>query len=231
MRSMIFAVVLVAMGCARAQSNMQTITTSDCGVTWQLIAPGSTVPKAYTSCHYTITVPDYPMQGEVEFKTSFSNRVLAKVEVSYDYSIIDALKFIAEAKYLGNTSNSSSSYESAENAVIDKRIREVTTTMLLQEDIVDFSQAEFEDRLLVSVNEMLAEKGIRLNFLSFVPEPEEQTRLAIDMLTAMKVYESRDLTDLGREVAVARAGACTMDFTSRSSARTTAPPSTETVEK
>lgn len=207
---MLTMVLLFLSGCDYAHSNMQTLVTDDCGVSWTLIPAGQTVPKSPSPCHYKITVPDYPMQGEVKFKTSFQNRVLATVEVSYDYSIVDAVKFIGEAKYLGSTGNNASNYESAENAVIDKRVREVVTTLLVNEDIVDFSQAEFEDALLQAVNESLAPKGVRLNFLSFVPVPEEQTRLAIDMMTAMKVYESRGLSDLGAQVAVARAGACSV---------------------
>lgn len=200
--------------CSRASANVQTLISDDCGVTWELIPPGRTIPARMLPCAYKVSVPDYPMQGETKFKTSFANRVLAEVEIGYEYSIIDAKVFIGEAKYLGkaNTSvddatNASSQYESAENAVIDKRIREVTTSTLINEDIVEFSQAEFEDRLLEAVNELLANKGVRLNFISFVPTPEEQTRLAIDMMTAMKVYESRGLGELGQKVAVARASA------------------------
>lgn len=200
--------------CARGNANVQTLITDDCGVTWRLIPPGQVIPARIGVCSYKITVPNYPMQGETSFKTSFKDRVLAKVEVGYEYIIFDGIKFVSEAKYLGkaNTSvddatNQSVMYESAENAVIDKRIREAATSMLLQEDIVEFSQAEFEDRLLERVNKMLEEKGVRLNFLSFVPTPEEQTRLAIDMMTAMRVYESKGLIDLGKAVSTARAGA------------------------
>lgn len=212
MRFALIALALLGtLGCARAHANKQTLVTSDCGVSWDLIAPGSVVPNPMgMPCSYNITVPDFPMQGEVRFKTSFANRVLADVEIGYEYAIVDAKAFINEAKYLGKsgaTDANDSGYESAENTVIDKRIREVVTTILVDQDIVDFSQAEFEDLLLERVNELLAPKGVRLNFLSFVPIPEEQTRLAIDMMTAHKIYESRGLADLGHDISVARAGA------------------------
>lgn len=200
--------------CARGGANVQTLISDDCGVSWTLIPPGQTIPSRIGPCAYRVSIPDYPMQGETKFKTSFKDRVLASVEIAYEYSIFDGKVFIGEAKYLGranssidDSTNSSSAYESAENAVIDKRIRDVTTGLLINEDIVDFSQGEFEDALLEEVNERLKDKGVRLNFLSFVPTPEEQTRLAIDMMTAMKVYESKGLGELGKAVAVARAGA------------------------
>lgn len=198
--------------CSFAPANVQTLVSDDCGVSWRLIPAGSRVPARRMPCEYKVAVPNYPMQGQTSFKTSFKDRVLAEIEVSYDYSITDAQQFVSEAKYLGkaNTEEGSadaSAYESAENAVIDKRIREVAAAMLIKEDIVDFSQAEFEDRLQSAVNEELKKRGVQLNSMAFVPTPEEQTRLAIDTLTAMKVYESRGLGELGQKVMAARAGA------------------------
>jgi hypothetical protein len=200
--------------CDRAQSNVQTLYTSNCGVSWQLIKAGETLPKGLGMCSYKITVPDYPMQGESVFKSAFANRVMAKIEVTYDYSITDAIEYVGEAKYLGkinsdsdDEANSSKAYETAENSVIDKRIKEVARDLLINEDIVEFSQAEFETTLLNQVNKLLDSKGVKLNFLSFVPIPEEQTRQAIDVVTAMKIYESKGLIEVGRAVSSARAGA------------------------
>lgn len=200
--------------CDRAQSNVQTLYTSNCGVSWELIKAGETVPKGIGMCSYKVTIPDYPMQGESIFKSAFANRVMAKIEVTYDYSIIDAKAYIGEAKYLGkinsdsdDAGNSAKVYETAENSVIDKRIKEIARDLLIGEDIVEFSQAEFEAKLLDDVNKLLITKGVRLNFLSFVPIPEEQTRQAIDVVTAMKIYASKDLTVVGQSVSSARAGA------------------------
>ena len=217
-RIMIILVALVSVltlqACGRAHSNMQTITTTDCGVSWNLIKVGETVPALVGPCSYKVTVPDYPMQGDTKFKTSFKGKVLAQIDISYDYQIVDGKKFIAEAKFLGSATAGkaegdqlSGLYESAENSVIDKRIREVASDLLIKEDIVDFDQAKFEDQLLLTANKMLEPLGIRLNFLSFVPIPEEQTRLAIDMMTAMKIYKDRGMEELGGKIAAARAGA------------------------
>lgn len=220
---------IVVAACGRAYSNVQTLITSDCGVSWSLVKVGETLPAQVGPCSYKVTVPDYPLQGETKFKTSFKNRVLAEVEVSYDYSVVDGIAFIGEAKYLGransdgnDSTNSAAMYESAENSVIDKRIREAATEALIKEDIVEFSQSEFEDHLLTEVNKVLASKGVKINFLSFVPIPEEQTRLAIDMMTAMKIYDSKGLTDLGKQVSVSRAGATKITVASTT---TNAPPS------
>jgi hypothetical protein len=217
MKRLIFILSLITIffqSCDYAHSNVQTLVTDDCGVTWKVIKAGQALPKMIGVCSYKVTVPDYPMQGESKFRTAFKDRVLANIEVTYDYSIINPILFIGEAKYLGKAnsqsedqSNSSSAYETAENAVIDKRIKEVVRDMLFHEDIVEFSQADFEDKLLKEVNKMLAEKGVQLNFLSFVPIPEEQTRLAIDVVTASKIYSGKNLQEVGKAVLAAKAGA------------------------
>jgi hypothetical protein len=208
------ALAAVLPSCDYAQSNVTTLVTDDCGVSWQVIRAGESIPKGMGMCHYKVTIPDYPMQGESRFKATFKDRVLADIEVTYDYSIIEARSFVKEAKYLGKANsdsddetNASKAFEMAENSVIDKRIKEVARDILVNEDIVDFSQSDFEDKLLKNVNGMLQPLGVQLSFLSFVPQPSEQTSQAIDVATAMKIYESRGLQEVGKAVIAARAGA------------------------
>jgi hypothetical protein len=217
MRIAQLCLLAVLAGCSYAQGNKITLYTPDCGVTWTEIAPGRAVPYTGTGtiCAYKVTIPASPMQGEALFRTSFKDRVLAQVDLAYEYQIVDGAKFVSEAKYLGKKNseadnedqNGNARYESAENSIIEKRIREAASEMLLEEDIVEFVQSEFEDRLLAAANELLADKGVQLNFISFVPVPEEQTRLAIDMITAHRIYETHGLGELGHDIAVARAGA------------------------
>ncbi len=206
--------LLTMQSCDYATSNVQTLITDDCGVSWRVVKAGQSIPKRIGTCQYKVTLPDYPMQGESTFRTPFKGKVLANCEVTYDYSIVDPVLYIGEAKYLGksNTSsddetNSSVAYETAENGVIDKRIKEIARGLLIEQDIVEFSQAEFEELLLIKVNELLKTKGVQLNSLSFVPIPEEQTRLAIDVATAWRIYQSKNLDSVGAGVLKARAGA------------------------
>ena len=128
------------------------------------------------------------MVGESYFKTTFANNVKAQIDLDYEYEIVEAVKFLSEAKYLAKTdsdgdqvSSNSTRFESAENSIIDKRIKDIARSLLGNMDIVEFDQSEFETRLLDAVNENLATRGVQLNFLSFVPEPSEQTAQAIDV--------------------------------------------------
>jgi len=142
--------------------------------------------------------------------------VLVTVRISYDYEIIDPVKFIGEAKFLGKQSNDGSASESrkdnsgiemAENSVIDKRIREATTSMTVQQNIVDFNTAKFEEELEKQTNKDLFERGVKINSMAFVMIPEDQTRMAIDAATAVNVYKSKGLEEFGQKIAIARAGA------------------------
>jgi hypothetical protein len=46
-----------------------------------------------------------------------------------------------------------------------------------------------------------------LNFITLTFNLDEQTRQAIDVLTAMKIYQSKSLEYIGRAVMIQRAGA------------------------
>lgn len=198
----------------RAQANVQTLISNDCGQTWILIKPGDAIPRRYYACELKTTIPNAPMVGESHFKTTFANNVRAQIDLDYEYIIEDPLKFISGAKYLAKTnsdgddvSGNPSRFESAENSIIDKRIKDLSRELLNNLDIVDFDQSDFEDKLTEEVNKQLKERGVRINFLSFVPEPSEQTAQAIDVATAMRIYNSKNMEDIGKQVMANKAGA------------------------
>ena len=98
------------------------------------------------------------------------------------------------------------SFEGAENMVIDKRIKDVAKSVFIDADIVELDQSEMENHLLEASNKVLEPLGVRLNFITLTFDLDEQTRQAIDVSTAMKIYESRGLTELGKQVMIQRAG-------------------------
>jgi hypothetical protein len=220
MKKFVFAIMAVLAvlltGCDHAPANVKTLQTTDCGVHWNVIPAGQRIPSTVGACAYNTVLPDYPMQGDLEFKAQFDGNVLVTAKISYDYEIVDAIKFLGEAKFLGKQKNTAkdaaessnmSGIEVAENQVIDKRIREVATSRTVKLNIVDFNPAKFEDELLSGSNKDLESRGVRLNSMTLVVIPEDQTRQAIDAATAMNVYSSKGLTALGERLAVARAGA------------------------
>lgn len=211
---LIVSMTMFVQSCDRAQANVTTLISNDCGLTWELIKPGQTIPKRMTTCEMKTTVPSSPMTGDSHFKTRFKNNVKVFIDVDYEYSIIDPVIFISEATYLAKTnadgdevSGNSSRFESAENSIIDKRVKDVSRELLDSIDIIEFDQSEFEDKLLEQVNILLSKRGVKINFISFVPEPSPQTEQAIDVATAMKIYQSKDLVELGKSVITNKAGA------------------------
>jgi hypothetical protein len=207
---------LMATGCNYAKSNQQVLVSSDCGMSWKAINAGDAVPKGTMNpCYMKVVVPNFPMQGESKFIGNLKDRVKVNVEIDYDYSITNGLAFIKEAKSLGKANVDAdsdealdpSAFESAENRVIDKRIREIAKSLFLNEDIVDMEQADLEEKLEVQSNKLLETYGVRLNFLTLTFIPDEQTRQAIDVATAVRIYESKGIKDIGEKVMSARAGA------------------------
>lgn len=207
---------ILATGCARTPSNVHVISTTDCGAAWTKLDVGSSVPKhTGNPCGYTVALPNWPMAGDAKFKTQFAKKVLSKATLSYTYVITNPLAFINEARYLGKMGGSleisaestGERYEMAENIIIDKLLREVTTDLTRELDVVDANPAEIEDAIFKKAKDALDKKGVTLSDLALVIENDEQTRLAIDAATAVRVYEAAGIADVGKQVMAARAGA------------------------
>jgi len=212
----IAATAVLVTGCARTPSNVHVISTTDCGAAWTKLDVGSSVPKhTGNPCGYTVALPNWPMAGDAKFKTQFAKKVLSKATLSYTYVITNPLAFINEARYLGKMGGSlelsaestGERYEMAENIIIDKLLREVTTDLTRDLDVVDANPAEIEDAIFKKAKDALDKKGVTLSDLALVIENDEQTRLAIDAATAVRVYEAAGIGDVGKQVMAARAGA------------------------
>ncbi|MCU0328426.1 MAG: hypothetical protein MUE53_05500 [Chitinophagales bacterium] len=207
-----------------AKSNQQVVVSDDCGMTWREIKAGNAIPKAGINvCYMKVVIPNYPMQGESNFISNLKDRVRANIHIDYDYSIINPLAFIKQAKFLGkaNTDADSeeaigSAFEGAENMVIDKRIKDVAKDILVDADIVELDQSDMESHLLNESNKILEPLGVHLNFITLTFDLDEQTRQAIDVSTAMKIYQSKGLQDVGKEVMKAKAGATKITIGGRS---------------
>ena len=83
----------------------------------------------------------------------------------------------------------------------------MTTDLTRDLDVVDANPAEIEDAIFKKAKDALDKKGVTLSDLALVIENDEQTRLAIDAATAVRVYEAAGIGDVGKQVMAARAGA------------------------
>lgn len=207
---------LVLAGCQRTPSNVHVLSTTDCGANWEKLTVGQAVPKhTGQPCGYNLALPNWPMAGDANFKTQFAKKVLSNARMSYTYTIVNPIAFISEARYLGKMGGSlelsadqvGARYEMAENIIIDKLLREVTTTLTRELDVVDANPAAIEDAILKDAKDVLEKKGIVLSDLALIIENDEQTRLAIDAATAIRVYDAAGIRTIGESVMAARAGA------------------------
>ena len=214
--------------CNYAKSNQQVVVSDDCGMTWKKINAGDAVPKAgINPCYMKVVIPNYPMQGDAIFISNLKDKVRANVHIDYDYSITESLSFIKQAKFLGksnvdadNEEAIGKSFEMAENMVIDKRIKDVSKRIFVDEDIVELDQSDIENHLLIESNKALEPLGVHLNFITLTFDLDEQTRQAIDVSTAMKIYESKGLQDVGKQVMIQRAGATKITVENKTEAPT-----------
>ena len=216
-------ILFFVVGCVRTPSNVHVISTDDCGATWQKLDVGSSVPKHVGNpCGYNVALPNWPMAGGTIFKTQFAKKVLSNANLSYTYVITNPIAFIDAARYLGKMSGSleissddvGERYEMAENIIIDKLLREITTELTRDLEIVDANPAEVEDAIFKKAKDVLDKKGVTISDLALVIENDEQTRLAIDAATAVRVYEAAGIRSVGEQVITARAGATQIHITS-----------------
>jgi hypothetical protein len=98
-------------------------------------------------------------------------------------------------------------YEMAENVVIDKFLRDVVNEITRDLDVVDANPAVLEDNTLKAVQAELERRGVTLADMAIVITNGEQTQLAIDAATAIRVYNAAGIPDLGKQIMAARAGA------------------------
>lgn len=214
--ALIATLALATSACSRAPSNVHVISTTDCGARWTKLNVGETVPThPGNHCGYNVAIPNWPMAGEAKFKTQFAKGVLSDGEITYTYIITDPLKFINNARYIGKMVGSleisaesvGGRYEMAENILIDRRLREVATELTRSIDVVSANPAEIEESIFKRAKSDLEARGIDLSDLALVVKNDEQTRLAIDSATAIRVYDNAGIGDVGRKVIVARSGA------------------------
>lgn len=201
-------------GCRQIPANQYVLNTDDYGKTWNLLKSTQTVPSCNMPGCHNVYLPATVMVGDVTSiqrvgKTGESARV--KMLYTYQWEISDPLLFIKEAKELkGGDYTTDGSLEFIEGRLVDKHFHDISATLLVDEDVKNFDQANFEKKLVPVLNEDLAKFGIRILNISVVPEFGEQLETALDAAQALEVYKSIGEVELGKDIIKAKAGATTI---------------------
>jgi len=216
-----FMVILLCLtpilnSCNYAKSNQKVLISEDCGMSWKEISAGSAVPRAgVNACYQKVVLPNFPMQGQASFVANLKGKVKMHIIIDYDYEITNGLKFMKKAKKLGSSNADVDSdaalndeaFEGAENRVIDVNIKEISKNIFVNEDIIELDQQDIESSIEEKCNKLFEEFGLQLNFITLTFLPDDQTNEAIDVATAIRIYEANGLKELGSRVVEARAGA------------------------
>lgn len=221
----LWVVIFTSLGfaCDRAKPNQQVLISKDCGVSWRKLDTADMIPASIAPCFIKIIVPNSSMQADSKFNANFANKVKVSVDIDSDYEIRDAISYIKTARYLGGMSKGADDseghndavFESLENRVIDKRIREAAKAVLLKNDVVEFDQGDLEDEILEEANKLTEKIGIHINFISLTLSMGSQTEQAIDAAVAMQIYASRGMEDVGKSLILAKAGATQVNVNTR----------------
>jgi hypothetical protein len=206
-------IALIFASCSdHAQPNVYTIVSDDYGQNWELIPQGKAIPKSGFSYGYRrLVVPAFSMQGDNEVNAQFKGNVKAAVEISYNYEIFDAIAFVKGSKFVAQSQTQDTidmaRFENAENVFIDTKFKDVLRALTGEMNIVDFDADDVEVSLLAPMNERLKGIGVRLTFMSIAFEPDAQIKEAISASTAMSIYKSNGMEQIGEKIIVAKAGA------------------------
>lgn len=192
--------------------NEWVVSTPNCWNTMSVTKAGEAIPRLTLNCDRMVILPATFMAADFMVETKFENRVAGTVNLTYQWRISDPIKFIASAKSItssptdGDKKIEATALEIIENSVVDKMIidviREYTPNksagldeLTIEKDIFELCKNRFNDRGVeftsMSVN------------INFSPQIEE----ALDVISALKFYESNGEKELGKEVIRAKAGA------------------------
>ena len=220
---LLIPLISILAACAPAPSNVHVIATDNCGKSWEKIPTGKSVPThTGNRCGFNVAIPNWPMAGEAVFKSQFagSGKVSSTVRWTYTYSITDPLLFIEGARYLGkmggdlqiSADNVGSRYEMAENMMIDRALREQTSNLTKDMDIIDTNPSELEDKVVDAAKKILEQRGVTINDAQLILEPDDETKTAIATVSAIRVYANAGIEDVGTKIMIAKAGAARIEL-------------------
>ena len=195
--------------------NEWVVSTSTCWNTMSVTKAGESIPRLHLACDRMIILPATFMAADITVDTKFQDRVAGIVNLTYQWRITEPVKFISSAKSItssptdGDSKIDVNALEAIENSVVDKMtmdvIREYTPSkqagldeLTIEKEVFELCKSRFNDRGIEFANMSVNVK--------FSPQIEE----ALDVISALKFYETNGEKDLGEAVIKAKAGATTI---------------------
>lgn len=197
------------------------VSTATCWNTISVTKAGDYVPKLYQVCDRMIILPATFMAADFMIETKFKNRVAGTVNLTYQWRIVDPIKFVYNAKNVlscptdGDKKINPDALEAVENSVVDKMvidaIREYTPNKPALTD-----ELEIEKDIFRLCMERFSDRGIEFASMSVNVNFSVQTEEALDVISALNLYEETGEKEFGKEVIKAKAGASVISTTMQS---------------
>ncbi|MFM2266985.1 MAG: hypothetical protein RL757_426 [Bacteroidota bacterium] len=192
--------------------NEWVVSTTNCWNSMSVTKAGSAIPRLTTNCDRMVILPATLMAADFTVETKFESRVAGAINLTYQWRISDAIKFIGSAKSItssptdGDHKIDVNALEAVENAVVDKMIIDVIREYTPSKS-AGIDELTIEKDLFELCKSRFLERGVEFASLSvnvnFSPQIEE----ALDVMSALKFYEANGEKELGKEVIKAKAGA------------------------
>lgn len=214
MSKVLSLIVLISLFSCRSivNPNEWVVTTATCWNTMSVTKAGDVIPRLLTSCDRMVILPATEMGAEFQTETKFKNRVAGTVSITYQWRIADPILFIQSAKSItssptdGDYKIDVNALEAIENGVVDKILIDILREYSPEKEAgIDELLVE-KDLQKISLSQVTA-RGVEFSNMSINITFSGQTEEALDVISALKFYESNNEVELGREVIKAKAGA------------------------
>lgn len=216
----LFIVALLALSITSCKPSVNpnewVVSTATCWNTMTVTKAGQPIPRLITTCDRMVILPATEMVADFNVETKFKNRVRGGINIIYQWRISDPITFISSAKSITSAPTDSdkkidpNALEAVENSVVDKMlmdiIREYTPDieasdvdeMTIEKDLTDLAKKK--------INRGIEFSGMSVN-VNFSPQTEE----ALDVLSALRFYESNNEQDFGRKIIQAKAASANIN--------------------
>lgn len=195
--------------------NEWVVSTGTCWNTMSVTKAGQAIPRLHTACDRMVILPATFMSADITIETKFQDRVAGIVNLTYQWRITNPIKFISNAKSItssptdGDSKIDVSALEAIENSVVDKMIMDVIREYTPSKQ-AGLDELTIEKEVFELCKNKFSDRGVEFDNMSVNVTFSNQVEEALDVMSALKFYESNGEKNLGRDVIKAKAGATTI---------------------
>ena len=198
--------------------NEWVVSTATCWNSMTVTKAGSPIPRPrlISTCDRMVILPATEMVADFNVETKFKNRVRGTINIIYQWRISDPITFISSAKSITSAPTDSdkkiepNALEAVENSVVDKMLMDIIREYTPDIEASDVDEMKIEKDLNDLAKKRI-NRGIEFSGMSVNVNFSRQTEEALDVLSALRFYESNNEKDFGRKIIEAKAGSANIN--------------------